>query len=281
MRVKESINAIRDMLRNRIYPNEQAIRQCIVDPILNGLGWLTCNPKSVYPEYPVEEGKVDYALCCFPASEPYVFIEVKKHRHALKEAEKQVFGYASRRSVSIAVVTDGERWRFFHPAEKGTEKDCKVRELNLVIHDISVSAECLEKYLSYEAIKTGSAHKAMKQDAEKRHAAKYSLTELCQIIAQRCWDEERSIKYLAADLNINIDEVRRITKTVEYLEAVEKVMMTALSPDKLTDWIEERNLSSFGKLRNPPSFEKLMKLQKGGHRWLKKKVQDNLCSELT
>ena len=89
------------------------------------------------------------------------------------------------------------------------------------------------------------------------------------------------MKYLAADLNINIDEVRRITKTVEYLEAVENVMMTALSPDKLTDWIEDRNLSSFGKLRNPSSFEKLMKLQKGRHRWLKKKVRDNLCSELT
>lgn len=275
MRVKESINAIRDMLRNRIYPNEQAIRQCIVDPILNDLGWSTRDPQSVYPEYHVGGGKeVDYALFCFPASEPCVFIEVKKHRHALKEAEKQVFGYASRKSVSVAVVTDGERWRFFYPAEKGTEKDCKVREeVNLVIHDISVSAECLEKYLSYEAIKTGSAHKAMKQDAEKRHGAKYSPTELCQIIAQRCSDdEEMSIEYLAADLNINIDKVRCITKTAEYLEAVECVIMTTRSPDKLTDWVEKREMSSFGEL---------MKLQKADTSRLIKKVRDNLCSKLT
>ena len=272
MRVKESINAIRDMLKNRIYPNEQAIRQCIVDPILNDLGWSTRDPQSVYPEYPIEGGKkVDYALC-YPVSKRCVFIEVKEHRGALKEAEKQVFGYASRKSVSIAVVTDGERWRFFHPVEKGTEKNCKVRELNLVIHDISVSAECLEKYLSYEAIKTRSAHKVMKQDAEKRRVAKYSPTELCQIIAQRCWDEERSIKYLAADLNINIDKVRRITKTVEYLEAVENVIMTTRSPDKLTDWIENRNMSSFGELMN---------LQKADTSRLIKKVRDNLCNQLT
>ena len=125
MRVKEGIDAIRDMLKNRIYPNEQAIRQCIVDPILNDLGWLTCNPQSVYPEYPVGGGKeVDYALC-YPASDPCVFIEVKRHRHALKEAEKQVFGYASRRSVSIAVVTDGERWRFFIPLKKERKRIVK------------------------------------------------------------------------------------------------------------------------------------------------------------
>ena len=272
MRLKENIDAIRDRLRNRIYPNEQSIRQCIVDPILNDLGWSTRDPQSVYPEYHVEKSKeVDYALC-YPASEPRVFIEVKKHRSDLKAAEKQVFGYASHRSISIAVVTDGERWRFFHPAGEGTEKDCKVRELNLIIHNISVSDECFEKYLSYEAIKTGSAHKAMKQDAEKRHIAKYSPTELCQIIAQQCWDEHRSIKYLAEDLNIPIDKVLRITKTAGYLKEVEKLIMTTRSADQLTRWTETRN---------PSSFAKLMKLQEAEAAQLIKKVRDNHCNQLT
>lgn len=114
MKLKESINAIRDRLKNEVYPKEQAIRQCIVDPILNDLGWSTRDPQSVYPEYPVGGGEeVDYALC-YPASKPRAFIEVKTHRcRNLKAAEKQVFGYASHKSVSIAVVTDGERWRFF------------------------------------------------------------------------------------------------------------------------------------------------------------------------
>ncbi|MDE0011774.1 MAG: type I restriction enzyme HsdR N-terminal domain-containing protein [Candidatus Poribacteria bacterium] len=270
MKLKENIDAIRDRLKNRIYPNEQSIRQCIVDPILNDLGWSTRDPQSVYPEYPVKDiGEVDYALC-YPASEPRVFIEVKKHRSDLKPAEKQVFGYASRRSVSIAVVTDGERWRFFHPAEERTEKDCKVRELNLIIHNISVSDECFEKYLSYEAIKTGSAHKAMKQDAEKQHIAKYSQTELCQIIAQRCWDEHRSIKYLAVDLNIPIDKVRRITKTAGYLKEVEKLIMTTRSADQLTHW-----------KRTPSYIAKLMKLQEAEAAQLIKKVRDNHCNQLT
>lgn len=269
MRLKESIDAIRDRLKNEAYPNEQAIRQCIVDPTLNDLGWSTRDPQSVYPEYPVEGGKeVDYALC-YPASEPGVFIEVKKHRGNLKAAEKQVLGYTSRRSVSIAVVTDGERWCFCYPAAEGTEKDCKVRELNLIIDNISVSTECLEKYLSYEAIKTGSAHRAMKQDAEKRHIAKYLPTELYQIIAQRCWDEDRSVKYLAVDLNISIDKVRRITKTSEYLEAVESLITTTRSADKLTHWIKKRKPSSFGKR---------MKLQEADASRLIKKVRNNHCN---
>lgn len=271
MRLKENIDAIRDRLKNEAYPNEQSIRQCIVDPILNGLGWSTRDPQSVYPEYRVKGiGEVDYALF-YAASEPRVFIEVKGHRGKLKEAEKQVFGYASRRNVSIAVVTDGERWRFFHPAEEGTEKDCKVRELNLVIDNISVSAECLEKYLSYEAIETGSAHKAMKQDAEKRHVTKYSPTKLCQIIAQRCWDEDRSIKYLAVDLNISETDIRDIRKTAKYLAAVENLIMTTRSADKLTHWIEKRKPSSFGKR---------MKLQEADASRLIKKVRDNHCNPL-
>lgn len=272
MSLKENIDAIRDRLKNRVYPNEQSIRQCIVDPILNDLGWSTLDPQSVYPEYHVEKSKeVDYALC-YPASEPRVFIEVKKHRSDLKEAEKQVFGYVSHKSVSIVVVTDGERWRFFYHPEEGTEKDCKVRELNLIIHNISVSDECFEKYLSYEAIKTGSAHKAMKQDAEKRYIAKYSPTELCQIIAQRCWDEHRSIKYLAADLNIPIDKVRRITKTAGYLKEVEELIMTTRSADQLTHWVEKRN---------PSSFATLMKLPEVEAAYLIKKVRYNHCNPPT
>ena len=112
----------------------------------------------------------------------------------------------------------------------------------------------------------------MKQDAEKRHIAKYLPTELYQIIAQRCWDEDRSIKYLAADLNIPIDKFRRITKTAEYLEAVENLIMTTRSADKLTRWIEKRK---------PSFFAKRMKLQEADASQLIKKVRDNHCNPLT
>ena len=274
MRLKDTIETTRNRLKNKAYPNERAIRQCIVDPILNDLGWATLDPQSVYPEYPVEGSKkADYALC-YPALDPCAFIEVKEHHSRyLKAAEKQVLGYTSHSSVSIAIVTDGERWRFFYPAEGGMEKDCKVRELNLIIDDILVSAECLEKYLSYETIKTGVAHKAMKQDAENRHVAKYSQTQLCQIIAQRCWDEERSIKYLAADLNVEVNEVRNITKMAEYLEVVENLIMTTRSLDQLIQWIEKRKPSNFGKRMNLPEEADASRLIK--------KVRDNLCTEVT
>ena len=43
--------------------NEQAVRQGIINPILEGLGWDTSDVLEVHPEYSLEGQKADYALC--------------------------------------------------------------------------------------------------------------------------------------------------------------------------------------------------------------------------
>ena len=111
--LKEHIDDICDRLRDKKYPNEQAVRQGIVDPLLRRLGWPTDDTQVVYPEYPVGDGEVDYALC-HPSSRPRVFIEAKRVGN-IKGAEEQLFGYDFRIRVPIAVLTDGQQWRFFHP----------------------------------------------------------------------------------------------------------------------------------------------------------------------
>lgn len=164
MTLKEHIDDISNRLKNKEFPNEQAVRQGIIDRLLLNLGWPTYDTQIVYPEYAVGSGKVDYALC-HPSSTPRVFIEAKQVGN-IKGAEEQLFGYDFRIRVPIAVLTDGQKWRFFHPPGDGTWMERKVCELDLIIVDSEESAKCLDRYLNYESIRLDKAVDAIKEDYE-------------------------------------------------------------------------------------------------------------------
>lgn len=77
MTLKEHIDEISRRLEQDIFKSEAAVRLGIVDPLLRSLGWPTDDTLVVFPEYPVRNGHVDYALC-HPSSTPRVFIEAKQ-----------------------------------------------------------------------------------------------------------------------------------------------------------------------------------------------------------
>ena len=164
MELKEHIDDIHNRLKNEEYPNERAVRQCIIDRLLCKLGWPTYAPLIVYPEYfIVEIGKtVDYVLYDPKSENPRVLIEAKQVDN-IAGAEQQLFEYVSHINVSIAIATDGRQWFFFYPIGKGNWQEHKIH-LNLSTKDSRESAKCLERYLSYEAICTGAADKMIKQD---------------------------------------------------------------------------------------------------------------------
>ncbi len=163
MKLKEHIDDIRNRLKNEEYPNERAVRQCIIDRLLWKLSWPTYAPRIVYPEYPiVGTGTVDYVLYDPKSGNPRVLIEAKQVDN-IAGAEQQLFEYVSHIRVSIAILTDGRQWNFFHPTGKGKWQEHKIH-LDLSIGDSEESAECLERYLSYKAICTGEADKMIKQD---------------------------------------------------------------------------------------------------------------------
>lgn len=163
MTLKEHIDDIGNRLRNEEFPNEQAVRQGIIDRLLISLGWPTYNTQIVYPEYTVGTGKVDYALCDPQSKNPRVFIEAKQVGN-IEGAEEQLFGYDSRIRVPIAVLTDGQQWRFFHPTGEGTWEERKVRELDFLAMDSEECAECFNKYLNYESIRSDKAVNAIRED---------------------------------------------------------------------------------------------------------------------
>lgn len=163
MALKEHIDNVRDRLKNKEYPNEQAVRQGIVDPLLRNLGWPLEDTQIVYPEYTVGSGKVDYALRDPQSKNPRVFIEAKQVGN-IEGAEEQLFGYDARIRVPIAVLTDGQIWRFFHPTGEGTWEERKIRELDFIAGDSEESAECFSRYLDYESIRSEIAVDAIRDD---------------------------------------------------------------------------------------------------------------------
>ena len=164
------IENLRNRLKNNQYRTEQAIRLGVIDEILRALDWKTSDPLQIVPEYSVEgSGRVDYALFNLSAQRPHVFIEAKK-RGVLERGneypEEQLFRYDSRVRVPIAVLTDGEIWRFFFPSGIGTWEERKVKELRLTAENSQRNVKYLERYLRFEAVQRGTAEEAIKQDYE-------------------------------------------------------------------------------------------------------------------
>ena len=113
MTLKEHIEDIRESLEEGLFTSEAAVSNSIVLRLLDALNWPRYNPQVIIPEYSVGGRRVDFALCP-PSSKPLVFIEVKQSE-TLKGGEQQLFEYAFYEGVPIAILTDGQKWRFFHP----------------------------------------------------------------------------------------------------------------------------------------------------------------------
>ena len=165
MTLKEHIDEIGTGLETGQYGNEAAVSQGIVLRLLDALTWPRFNTQVIIPEYSVGGRRVDFALC-HPPSKPIIFIEVKQVGN-IDGAEQQLFEYAFHEGVPIAILTDGREWRFFHPTAQGDYRERKVCELNLSEDNSEESAECLNRYLNYESIRTGEAIEAIKADYEK------------------------------------------------------------------------------------------------------------------
>lgn len=166
MTLKEHIDDVRSRLQKGIYIDEAAVSQRIVLRLLNALGWPISNTQIVHPEYSVGGGRVDFALC-HPESTSQVFIEVKQVGK-VEWADQQLFEYAfDYGCVPIAVSTDDREWHFFHLIGLKYYGELKVRELDFIEGNTEEIADCLNRYLNYESIRTGEAIRTMKKDYKR------------------------------------------------------------------------------------------------------------------
>lgn len=126
------------------------------------LGLAGLQPQTVSPEYALKGMRVDYALC-HPPNIPRVFVEVKKHGQG-DGAERQLFQYVFHEGVQLAILTDGQAWNFFLPAEHGDYEERCVYKLDIVERDIDECVRTLRRYLEYDAIVSGEAINSARED---------------------------------------------------------------------------------------------------------------------
>lgn len=162
MPLEEQITDIQGKLRNSEYPNEQSISQGIVLRLLSALQWPVYDTQSVIPEYSIQGRRVDFALCV-QKNKPVIFIEVKQPGNTLG-ADKQLFEYAFHKGIPFAIVTDGNEWHFYLPAEVGSYDERRVYKLDLIERDKQESAYRLERYLSFNEVAQGNALENARED---------------------------------------------------------------------------------------------------------------------
>lgn len=154
--LEEHIVAIRDGLVRGDYKSEAAISSGVVIRLLTGLAWPPFDARIVFPQFPIETRKVDFALCD-PPGKPRVLIEVKAEGSADQKGEDQLFQYCFRKGVKLAVLTDGSTWKLYYPYGDGEYSDRLFRDLDIINDGVTSIAETLRWFLAIDAVESGVA----------------------------------------------------------------------------------------------------------------------------
>lgn len=162
MKLSEHIADIQAGIRAGRFINEASVSQGIILRLLQALEWPTFDTQVVWPEYSVSGRRVDFALC-HPKNKPIVFIEVKQVGQN-EGAERQLFEYAFHIGVPMAILTDGQEWHFFLPAEQGLYQERRVYKLDILERSAAESVERLARYLAFADVASGKAIEAARTD---------------------------------------------------------------------------------------------------------------------
>ena len=162
-RCSDIIRDIVERIDNGEFRSETDVRRGIVDPLLEKLRWPLRRPRVVEREYPVEGGRVDYALC--DQKEPLVFIEAKRPEGISDASRQQLFRYCAAHGVPMAVLTDGGTWNFFLPLRKGTLDERSLHPIALSA-DPTEACRVLHRYLQHVAVTSGKNIDAATRDLE-------------------------------------------------------------------------------------------------------------------
>ena len=197
MTLAKHIEDVRAGIKAGRYGSEAAVSQGIVLRLLQALGWPTYDTQVVCPEFSLSGRRVDYALC-HPSNKPVAFIEVKQIGQS-DGAERQLFEYAFHVGVPLAILTDGQEWNFFLPAEQGDYTERRVYKLDMVERDVVESVTRLERYLSYAQVSSGAAIAAAREDYKNVSRSRQMLSTLPDAWSKLVAEEDELLLELIAD----------------------------------------------------------------------------------
>ena len=183
MDAEQVIAAIVDIRAGLIredYQSEAAISDGVVRRLIEALGWPPYETQIVFPQFPIEARKVDFALC-HPRGKPVVLLEVKNVGMANEKGERQLFEYCFHRGVPIAVLTDGRTWKMFYPAGEGSYTDRLFCGMDLIDGDEAKIANGLIRYLAYSAVKSGEARRRVQEDCKAEQQQRQAATQFSSV----------------------------------------------------------------------------------------------------
>ena len=156
--MKERIATVVEELRldQRILTcDEAATKQVVILRLLDVMGWNQYDVDQVTPEYPVEDGKVDYALRL--ANNNKVFVEVKRAGENLSGHQGQLLNYSFKHGVRLAVLTNGLTWWLYLPLREGDWEERRFYSIDILKQEASEIASRLIDFLSRENVRSGAA----------------------------------------------------------------------------------------------------------------------------
>jgi len=181
MDLEEHIREIRLGIEARQFAHEAAVAQGIVLRLLGALSWPCWNTHVVALQYSIQGRRADFALC-HPADRPIALIEVKQLGMSSPASERQLFEYAFHAGVPLVVLTDGQQWDFFLPAEQGDYGERRVYKLDLLEREVDECSSRLVRYFKYDAIVSGAAIEAAREDYRS-----VAQTRLIQAALPKAW----------------------------------------------------------------------------------------------
>jgi len=161
--MQDALREIREYLRQNAYRNEEHVRLSLVCRVLQELGWNVWDPREVNTEFvpnPREDAKkVDVAL--FIKQQLWVIIEVKAvggiTSGNLPEYETQVRNYNRDHTALFSIITDGQKWMFYHSRAGGEFHSKLFRELDFLKDEFDDIENALSSFLTQKNILDGSA----------------------------------------------------------------------------------------------------------------------------
>ena len=162
--------------------DEANVKQGVILPVLQALGWDPFDIEEVKPEYSVSSGNVDYSLRLDGKNK--VFLEAKRPREALNIHQEQLLRYAFAQGVPIAVLTNGLDWWFYRPSGEGNWEERRFCTIDLRVGDISPQVVLLMRFLWQDNVGSGEAVK----DAELHLKVLREIREIEQALP-KAWEQ--------------------------------------------------------------------------------------------
>ena len=135
--------------------DEANVKQGVILPVLNALGWNPFNTNEVRPEYPVTGGNVDYALRIDDNNK--VFLEAKRPSEELRSHQEQLLIYSFKEGVPLAVLTNGLEWWLYLPLQPGIWEQRWFATIDLRNEDVSQTTSRFTDFLLKENVGSGVA----------------------------------------------------------------------------------------------------------------------------